>query len=286
MAGNPSDGVGGGLPPQDAGNTGQYLQTTTTGSTSSCAWAAVAGGSITVGAFGASPTANGATAAGDTLTLQPADGTHPGGVSIGTQAFGGAKEFAATATFDLGIDVLGAPVGNGSGVSLGSLTASYASIWLAQGAVTNVNWNIRAHTGGDLELAPGNGGNVVIENTAAVPIWRFIGSTHNLVSIYGTVVLPYNDGSGSPGTTATSNTPSGRLALSTGGNNIVVTCAAITNANCIVEIIPEQIDGTAPLWSCVNNGSSTFTVTLSSVAGAATAPGATWKFKYVVLNGQ
>lgn len=48
-------------------------------------------GDVTLAAFGSAPSANGASLSGQTLTLQPADSTHPGGLSIGTQSIAGAK---------------------------------------------------------------------------------------------------------------------------------------------------------------------------------------------------
>lgn len=46
-------------------------------------------------AFGSTPNANGGTIVANALALQPADGTHPGGVSILAQTLGGKKTFAA-----------------------------------------------------------------------------------------------------------------------------------------------------------------------------------------------
>jgi len=46
-----------------------------------------------MGAFGSTPNANGATITGNTLVLQPADSTNPGGVSILAQVFAGVKTF-------------------------------------------------------------------------------------------------------------------------------------------------------------------------------------------------
>lgn len=51
-------------------------------------------GDVTLAAFGSSPNANGASLSGQALTLQPADATHPGGVSIGPQTFAGSKLFS------------------------------------------------------------------------------------------------------------------------------------------------------------------------------------------------
>lgn len=53
------------------------------------------GAVTTVGAFGSTPNADGASISGNTLTLQPADGTHPGGISIATQTLAGAKTFSS-----------------------------------------------------------------------------------------------------------------------------------------------------------------------------------------------
>lgn len=60
-------------------------------------WVA-AGADVTLAAFGSTPSANAASLSGQVLTLQPADGTHPGGVSTGTQSLAGAKTFANTVT--------------------------------------------------------------------------------------------------------------------------------------------------------------------------------------------
>lgn len=51
-------------------------------------------GDVTLAAFDASPNANGASLSGQVLTLQPASGTQPGGVSTTTQTFAGAKTFS------------------------------------------------------------------------------------------------------------------------------------------------------------------------------------------------
>jgi hypothetical protein len=50
-------------------------------------------GDVTLGSFGAAPDAKGATISGQVLTLQPADATHPGLVTTGTQTIAGAKTF-------------------------------------------------------------------------------------------------------------------------------------------------------------------------------------------------
>ncbi|HUK32705.1 MAG TPA: hypothetical protein VLV86_02275 [Vicinamibacterales bacterium] len=55
-------------------------------------------GDVTLTAVGSSPSANGASLSGQALTLQPADGTHPGLITSGTQTIGGAKTFSSDVT--------------------------------------------------------------------------------------------------------------------------------------------------------------------------------------------
>lgn len=76
------------LPTTD-GSANQCLQTNGSGVTT---WADFQA-PISLGAFGSSPNANGATLSANTLTLQPADATNPGGVTTGLQVFGGTKSF-------------------------------------------------------------------------------------------------------------------------------------------------------------------------------------------------
>ena len=111
LASTASDGIGGGLPPQDASTSGQFLTSTTTGNLTTASWASVGGAGITVGTFGSTPTANGMTASGTTLTGQPADGTHPGFLTAGAQTIGGAKTLAATPILSLGIITSGVASG-------------------------------------------------------------------------------------------------------------------------------------------------------------------------------
>lgn len=58
----------------------------------------VANNTLSLAAFGSTPNANGLSLSGATLNMQPADGTNPGGVSITTQTFAGAKTFTSALT--------------------------------------------------------------------------------------------------------------------------------------------------------------------------------------------
>lgn len=60
-----------------------------------------AGGGLTLGAFGSTPNANGLSLTSGVLNMQPADATHPGGVSITTQSVLGAKTFLTSVSSPL-----------------------------------------------------------------------------------------------------------------------------------------------------------------------------------------
>ena len=73
-------------------------------------------GALVLAAVGSAPNANGMTLVSTTLNLQPADATHPGVVTTGTQTFAGAKTFSGGIT----ASVTGNVTGNASG-SAGAL---------------------------------------------------------------------------------------------------------------------------------------------------------------------
>lgn len=100
----------------------------------SAMWVAIGGPGdiLTMGAFGSSPNANGGVISAGVLTLEPADGTHPGGVSTTTQTFAGNKTFTGTIsasnlsgtnTGNITLTAVGAaPSANGASLSGQALT--------------------------------------------------------------------------------------------------------------------------------------------------------------------
>lgn len=83
------------------------------------------GGIASFGAFGSTPSSAGASVAGSVATLQPADGTHPGGVTTGTQTFAGVKTFSSvpvaagvTAPASTTLTLTGSEVASGSSVGI------------------------------------------------------------------------------------------------------------------------------------------------------------------------
>ena len=101
---------------------------------STVAWLAIGAPTVafSLGTFGSTPNANGATMALGVLTLQPASGTQPGGLSTGAQTIGGAKTFSAaisasnlsgTNTGDVTLTAVGSsPNGNGASLTGQALT--------------------------------------------------------------------------------------------------------------------------------------------------------------------
>lgn len=111
-------------------------------------------GDVTLTAVGAAPSANAASLSGQALTLQPADATHPGVVTIGAQSWAGDKTFTgniAAANFsgsssggntgDVTLTAVGAaPSANGASLSGQALTLQPAD-GTHPGVLTAADWN-------------------------------------------------------------------------------------------------------------------------------------------------
>lgn len=89
---------------------------------------------LTLSAVGASPSANGASLSSQVLTLQPADPTHPGLVSITTQTLAGDKTFSGNSVFNNNISAPGIfnPFGPAIDLTTGRMTDS--------SGVPKINW--------------------------------------------------------------------------------------------------------------------------------------------------
>ncbi len=83
------------LLPKQTSHSGHFL--TSNGTDTS--WAAASGSGVTaIGSLGASPNVDGAVISGSSLVLEPADATHAGLITSGTQTIGGAKTFSGGIT--------------------------------------------------------------------------------------------------------------------------------------------------------------------------------------------
>jgi hypothetical protein len=159
-------------------------------------------GDLTLSAFGSTPNANGLSITGQVLNMQPASGTHPGGVSITGQSFAGNKEFLNAIDLDVQTNsaLTGAdqamPLPTKSGIrmtnasltsirSLESVSKGRFFVWInATGAgVTFRNEDggapggeqIITGTGADLEVA--DGASVIIYRDTVSNAWRIVGGS-------------------------------------------------------------------------------------------------------------
>jgi hypothetical protein len=92
---------------------------------------------LSLGAFGSTPNADGLSLASNVLNMQPADGTHPGGVSTSAQTFSGVKTFSSAPIFSTLTGIL---IGNGgSAVSAQTVTQHDVLVGAASNGITSVS---------------------------------------------------------------------------------------------------------------------------------------------------
>lgn len=126
-------------------------------------------GDITLGAFGSTPSSTGASLSSQVLTLQPADGTNPGGVSTTTQTFAGAKTFTGNV----------AMASNGLTVGTNQLVVSGGFLGLQQASPT-----VALHLGNTGNLARGG---IVLPSASTINFAGTPGSNadYSLYALYG-----------------------------------------------------------------------------------------------------
>jgi len=101
-------------------------------------------GDVTLASVGSSPNINAASLSGQILTLQPADGSNPGLVSITTQTFAGNKTFIGTITASnlSGTNTGDVTIGTPNGLSLaGQVLSLGLSSTSTTGALSSTDWN-------------------------------------------------------------------------------------------------------------------------------------------------
>lgn len=167
--------------PNAQASAGQQLQNDGAGNLS---WADAAGGAVTtMGAFGSTPNANGGSIASDTLTLQPASATQPGGVSILAQAFAGNKNFTGLVAVASAIDAnsqfyvsggSGLAAGNQRGINVDTTfnaSATSASVIRAQGitAASAILSNLHVFNASGVILGSGSTVTSLVEFFSAKP---------------------------------------------------------------------------------------------------------------------
>ena len=233
---------------------------------------------LSVSNVGASPSASAGSFTGTALTLQPADGTHPGLVSTTTQTFGGVKTFANNVIFSANVTngqsvdttTTGANANLAhttsyiklTNVSLTSLatgttpTLAGHEFYIENGtgsSITIVN-NYGSPPGGTSVFVTGSGADYVLPNGAIVmALWN--GTTFNLVdsiaaSISGT--LPVSKG----GTGQTTLTNHGVL-VGQGTSGIAATTVGTTGQ------VLTGVTGGDPVWAAPATSGTVTSVDMS-----------------------
>ncbi len=121
-------------------------------------------GDITLGAFGSAPDAKGFSLSGQVLTLQPADATHPGAVTIDEQTLAGDKTFSGFGTFGGGLAVNDSAMNFGAGLDQVNFFGGSGAMFRAALGV-EIGTNVQAY---DSDLASWSAITPGTETAAAV----------------------------------------------------------------------------------------------------------------------
>jgi hypothetical protein len=176
------------------GTSGQVITSNGLGGTS---WTTPTVGVTALAAVGAVPNANGGSISGNTLTLQPADLTNPGLVTIGTQSFAGLKTFQNNAGTDFKSNI-------GTGDIL-TLSANQTGGSAFRGTITSADLTVdQTYT------LPNVTGTICLVSTCS-------GTVTNVAASGGTTGLTFT---GSPITTAGTLTLGGTLGVTNGGTGL------------------------------------------------------------------
>lgn len=233
------------------------------GASANPSWQAIGSGALALGSFGSTPNSSGASLSGGTLTLQPADGSNPGGVSTASQSFGGAKVFVISATSP----IFGVLSGGG-----GTSQIQYPS------SATNYNFNLASTAGttGQFLTSGGGGSTAMTWTTPSSIIPSTITVTNTTTnstfyptfinnSITGTYALDVSANlsmNPSTGNLTASGTITGQTALSS--PSILLT----GSSSGTISILPQTAAGTFNFNLPTTAGTSGFLLTSAGGVGA------------------
>jgi len=206
---------------------------------------------VSFGIFGSTPNSSGGGISGGVITLQPADATHPGGLSTGTQTIAGAKTFnndigstywslsAATGAITLDNDTI---FSNGSG----TLT------------VPTINLGTPASTAGLLKIANGSAGGaaITVKNLGATSAYNF-----NLPTTAGTTGQVLTSAGGTSSSMTWGNAGSG-----------TVTSVTFTGDGTVLSSTPSSAVTTSGTLTAALNSQSANLVFAGPSSGSAAAP--------------
>jgi hypothetical protein len=177
------------------------------------AGSAIAG--VSIGAFGSTPNTGGASISSGVITLQPADASHPGGVSTGAQAFGGVKTIDAGVLSTAGYGKNTVPTDQGLLFSGNDTALRGTNIYLqgfGGGAATSVtaggpvvvarldmgtlgSAQAIGSSGSDLTIGAPTGGDILLRDGNTAAHWALINAAGVEVDVVGqSFILKSADG--------------------------------------------------------------------------------------------
>ena len=135
------------------------------------------GTTVTIGAFSSTPSSPGLTLSlAGVLNMDPADGTHPGGVSTGAQSFGGAKTFLSTVSASQFIST----IATGTAPLVVASTTLVPNLYVAHAVLADTTTN----------LVGGAGGSVPYQSAANTTAFLANGSAGQVLTSAGTTLAP------------------------------------------------------------------------------------------------
>ncbi len=244
-------------------------------------------GNVSFAIAGASPNTSGASLSGQTITLQPADGSNPGLITAGTQSIAGSKTFLSPISGSLlGNATTATSTTNFSGNLLGDVTGTQASTVVSlvggQSAVNVASGSVLANAATNLNTA-----STIVKRdasgnfTAGTITATLIGNATSTTNFSGSLV---GDVTGTQGATVVSLV-GGQSATNVAAATVLANAA--TNLNTASTIVKRDASGnftagtiTANLTGTVTGSSSlnvlkagdTMTGVLILPAGTAAAP--------------
>lgn len=153
---------------------------------------------VSFGAFGSTPNANGGSIAAGVITLQPADASNPGGLSTGAQTIPGAKTFAADTTYSG--NIIYTPTVNSSLTGANARIPSHvtSNLVFTNASLTSIgSANNGGVTGGHtLQITNETGSNLTIVNnygSAAAGEAIYTGANADIIiPTHSTIWMQYN----------------------------------------------------------------------------------------------
>lgn len=153
-------------------------------------------GDVSLGTFGTTPDAKGATLAGQVLTLQPADNTHPGLVDILAQTWKGIKTFTDGIITNAFLALKRLDVA--SSASITQLASSNSFVKLTGATATTIHGALAGVDGQTLKIHNGSSATMTLKHQSvtatAVDRFKLPGGTDLAVDADSSVELIYDTG--------------------------------------------------------------------------------------------